>query len=92
MSNGKPTFKLGTAVEITTVLSRGTPTSVKITIEDPYEVEKVSDAEMTSGGDRFYTYIWQSADTDTEGIYIATIEAVYGAYTAKSDASFELIE
>ena len=92
MSNGKPTFRLGTAVEITTILSRNNPTSVTITIKDPYEVEKITDVTMTAGGVNIYTYVWQSATTDGEGGYEVTIKATYGAYTALSKANFELIE
>ena len=92
MSNGKPTFRLGTAVEITTVLSRKNPNSVTISIEDASEVAKITDAVMTAGGENIYTYIWQSATTDTEGDFEVTIKAVYGAYTALSKTSFELLE
>ena len=92
MSNGKPTFRLGTAVEITTVLSRANPTSVVITIEDPYDTEKITDTAMTAGGVNIYTHVWQSATTGTAGDYTVTIKATYGAYTALSKSTFELVE
>jgi len=92
MSNGKPTFRLGTAVEITTILSRNNPASVVITIEDPFETAKITDVAMTAGGVNIYTYVWQSATTDSEGVYSVTIKATYGAYTALSKSDFELIE
>lgn len=90
--NGKPTFRLGTAVEITTILSRNNPNIVQITIKDPSETALVTDATMTAGGVNIYTYVWQSATTYNEGYYEVTIKATYGAYTALSKSSFELIE
>jgi len=92
MSQGKPTFRLGTAVEITTVLSRNNPNSVKITIEDAGETAQIVDATMTAGGANIYTYVWQSDIANTEGDYEVTIKAVYGAFTALSKSSFELVE
>jgi predicted component of type VI protein secretion system len=92
MSTSKPTFCLGTAVEITTVLSRNNPNSVTISIEDSSEVVKITDVAMNAGGLNIYTFVWQSATSDMEGDYEVTIKATYGSYVALSKASFELIE
>jgi len=86
-------FRLGTAVKITTILSVDNPDSVKITIEDPSDIEKVSSASMTKEADGIYYYIWQSdEDNDDEGQYEATIKATKGSYTALSKIVFEMIE
>ena len=66
---------LGTAVKIYARLSR-VPDSVTITIKDPGSTKKVTQADMTAITDTFYSYIYQSASTDVEGIYSVIIEAI----------------
>ena len=86
------TFTLGTAVKITTKLSVSNPSSVKITVEDPTEAVKTNLVDMTQDTPNTYHYVYQSATTDEDGLYIVTIRAVYGAYTALSQTKFELID
>ena len=86
------TFTLGTAVKITTVLSVANPSSVKITIEDMGDTVMVNAVAMTQDTTTVYSYIYQSATTDDEGEYEVIIDAVYGAYTAKSKTTFEMVE
>jgi len=85
-------YNLGTALKIITVLSASGASSVTITIEDPGEVVKVNDVAMTSSSPTVYYYIYQSATTDSEGEYVATIKAVYGSYTALEKQIFNLAE
>ena len=88
--SAKQTFLIGTAVKITTTVSRESPTSVTISITDPVSTAKVTLADMTPDTTTVYSYIYQSATTDTEGIYIATIRATYGAYTSLVQETFTL--
>jgi secreted trypsin-like serine protease len=92
MTNANQTFLLGTAVKLTSLINIATATSAKITIDDPNETEKVSSANMTKDADGVYHYIYQSASTDQEGDYIATISIVYGGYTAVEQFTFTLEE
>ena len=88
----KQTFRLGTSVKISDVLSVSNPDSVKITIKDPSDAVKVNAVSMTKATDIIYTYIYQSATTDTEGDYIAIITAIKGAYTSLVKSVFTLEE
>ena len=51
------TFYLGTAVKLTITIDVSTATSALITIDDPTEIEKISDANMTKEADGVYTYL-----------------------------------
>jgi hypothetical protein len=88
----QPTFLLGTAVKITTMLNIDTATTALITIDDPTETEKVSGANMTRECDEVYTYTYQSDSNDEEGDYVATISITYGGYTAVVQSKFTLVE
>jgi len=85
-------FTLGTAIKITTILSVSNPTSVKITIEDSSDAVKADAVSMTGDTPNVFSYIYQSAETDSEGEYEATIKATYGPYTAISKQTFILEE
>ena len=88
----KKTFYLGTSIKISDILSVSNPDSVKITIEDPSDAVKVNAASMTKETDIIYTYIYQSATTDTEGDYVITITVTKGAYTSLIKSVFTLEE
>ena len=90
LNTGTDVFTLGTSVKITTVLDVATPTSVKITILDPTDVTKADEVSMTKSADYVYSYVYQSVDTDTEGIYVITIEAIANSKTAISQYYFTL--
>lgn len=86
-------FYEGTAIRITVIISVATATSALITIDDPSEIEKVTNATMTKDADKVYSYIWQSTkDTDDDGDYIVTIKITYGGYTSVTQDKFSLIE
>lgn len=86
------TFLLGSAVKITSVLSTESPNTVTITIDDPSTIEKVALAVMTREGPKVYSYVYQSAETDVAGVYIATIRATYGSFTVISQEEFTLAD
>jgi len=86
------TFYLGTAVKLTITIDVSTATSALITIDDPTEIEKISDANMTKEADGVYTYTYQSLNTDTAGDYVVTFEITYGGYTAVTQETFRLID
>ncbi len=86
-------FLEGTAIKITVILSINTADSVLITIDDPSEIEKISDAAMTKNADKVYSYIWQSTkDTDDDGNYVITVKATSGSYTSVMQSKFTLVE
>ena len=85
-------YELGTAVKITTILSEASPTSVSITIKDPANVTKVNAVAMTAATTTIYTYIYQSATTDVDGLYKIIIDAVYGAYTSRAITEFTMTD
>jgi hypothetical protein len=90
-----PKFLLGTALKFTVILDTAdfdSISSVKITIDDPSEVEKVSDITMEQDSDKVYSYVWQSLASYQEGDYIATIEVVLGSYTSVKQEKFTLVE
>jgi len=57
----KKTYRLGTAVKITTVINIDDPDTVKITIEDPSLVKQITLGTMTEQTNNVFYYIWQSA-------------------------------
>jgi len=92
MPETKQTFYLGTAVKITSIINIDTVTSAKITIKDAGDIAKVSSANMTKNANGIYSYIYQSASTDLEGNYLATITVVYDGYTSVTQEYFTLVE
>ena len=87
-----PTFLLGTAVKITSMINIAEATTAKITIDDPSSTEKVTDAAMTKDADGIYSYIFQTVSTWTDGTYIATISYTCAGYTAVIQDYFEMTE
>ena len=91
MSRNK-TFELGTSIKTTTVLSLASPTSVSITIKNPSNVTEIDEVAMTGDTTTVYTYIYQSATTDIEGVYKVIIDAVYGSYTSRAISEFTMTD
>lgn len=85
-------FLRGTAVKITTILDIDTADSALITIDDPSNTEKVTDANMTKETDKVYSYTWQSAITDNDGDYVVTVKITSGNYTTVKQQKFVLLE
>jgi len=79
----------GTAISITTVFSDSV-SSATITIYDPADSAKVSDAAMSSQGSNTYLYIFQSLTTYTPGVYKVLISGVSGSYTSMARDNFTL--
>ena len=90
--NAKQTYRLGTAIKLTAIVSDNIPTGVTIKIEDPGDLVEVDSVAMTKDSDYVYTYIYQSLETDSEGEYTVTIKASYGGYTSLAKSSFSLEE
>jgi len=86
------TYYLGTAVKITTMLNIDTASTAKITIDDPTEAVEVNAANMTKDADGVYSYVYQSASSDNEGDYVATITITSGGYTSVVQHKFTLVE
>lgn len=84
----RETFILGTAVNITAILSIDTATAVTITIKDPSLSVVVNSASMTKQVNKVYNYVYQSSSTGTSGIYTIRIEATYGGYTTIWEDNF----
>ena len=82
---------LGTAVEITVTFDKEDPTAT-ITIEDEYENTRVDEASMTKLSSTVFQYIFQSDEDWTACNFYATITAVKGEYTGKSQFVFEMRE
>lgn len=85
-------MRLGTSIKITVLLDVTTVTTAKITIKDSCSAVKVNAVDMTKDADNVYSYIYQSATTDIEGDYEATISVTLGAYTSVSKEVFTLEE
>jgi hypothetical protein len=85
---------LGTAVKIVAILNLNQANSVTVTIKDPSNTAKVSNAAMTKEQNRVYYYVFQSLNTDgwVEGEYTAEITVVYGSYTAYTEYKFILLD
>lgn len=86
------TFVQGTAIKFTIIANVDTANEATITIKDTTDTAIVSDADITKEADRVYSYIWQSATTNDDGIYNVIFKFTSGSYTAVSQAQFELIE
>jgi hypothetical protein len=85
-------FHAGTAVKISTLLNQAGASAVTITIEDPGSVVKVKDVAMTQSSNTVFYYVYQSAETDSLGEYVATIKATFGANTALDKQIFNIVE
>uniref|UniRef100_A0A6M3JN83 BppU N-terminal domain-containing protein n=1 Tax=viral metagenome TaxID=1070528 RepID=A0A6M3JN83_9ZZZZ len=83
---------LGSAIEITVMLSADKPTSVTITIEDSGLVKKVTSANMDRVNSKVYRYIYQSDSSHDYGTYTAKITLVDGGYTTYREKTFDLID
>lgn len=86
------TFLLGTTIKITTVLTVDTVTTATITIEDPSNVDEVTNANMTKNADGVYSYIWQTTDDNNDGDYKITIKVTYAGYTSISQDKISLVD
>ena len=85
-------LKLGTAVRVVVSISVATATSMKISIEDPYDTTIVDEADMTKEADGYYSYIWQSSEypTGKEGVYDVITKATYGGYDSVKESNFRM--
>ena len=92
MAESKKTFLLGTAVEIISRVNIPTATSATIKIVDQTDTIKVNNVAMTKDADGYYSYVYQSASTDTQGTYVVTISVSYGGYTSVIQDYFDLLE
>ena len=86
------TFELGTAVKITTILSLPSPTTIKITIKNPANITEVDAVGMTADTTLVYSYIYQTATTDDDGVYKIIIDATYGSYTSRAISEFTMVD
>jgi len=85
-------FWLGSCIRISVVLNVDLESgdTAKITIEDPSDIEKVTQATMTEEAPKVYSYVYQSDEDDNDGIYTVTVEITKGDYTAVEQWTFEL--
>lgn len=91
MSNPK-TYELGTAIKITTILSRAGPTSVTITIKNGSNITEIDAVAMTADTTTIYSYVYQSLTTDDEGTYKVIIDVTHGTYTSRAISEFILTD
>ena len=85
-------FYLGSAVEITALLSVATATTATITILDPAMTKVINAVNMTKSADKVYVYVYQSTSTDLDGTYIARLNITSGNYTTVSEDRFKFIK
>ena|SRR3990167_5793968 len=85
-------FLRGTAIKILSKLNVEAVDSATITIDDPSDNEKVSNANMTNDADFVYSYIWQTSTSNADGIYVVTLKMVSGVYTSVRQEQFELLQ
>lgn len=81
---------LGTALKICAVVSSSLTTSATIKIEDPSGTAKVNNLAMTKELGEMYSYVYQSASTDTAGVYIVTITVNASSYSSVAQSTFTL--
>lgn len=86
------TYILGTAIKISVLINVATATTALITIEDPSDIDEVTDGTMTKDGDGVYSYTWQSATTDDDGKYKVTVKITSGGYTSVKVAYFVTVD
>ena len=85
---------LGTAVKLTAMLNvelTGGDT-IKIDIKNASNQLVVTSANMTLEASKVYSYTWQSAVTDVEGEYVATISITKDSYTTVKQEFFVLLK
>lgn len=92
LRQAQPTFIRGTAIKITATLDIATATSATITIDDPSNTEKVSNANMTKDADKIYSYVYQTTTSLNSGIYVVTIKITQGDYVSIQQSKFELLK
>ena len=85
-------YVLGTSVEILAILSEDKPYSITITILDPTSYTMVDKVAMSRVNTGIYNYIYQSASTDQDGEYIATVSVSDGTKTTVRQITFILPE
>jgi hypothetical protein len=86
-----PTFFLGNAVKITSVINITTPSTVKITVKNPSAVAVADAVDMTKDADGVYSYILQTSTTWPEGDFVLTVSVTQGVYTAVTQEKFTLV-
>ena len=79
----KGNMLLGSVVTIVAILDFDLASSdtIKITIDDPSEIEKVDDVTMTELNDHTYRYEFQTLTTYDDGQWFSTITVVSGGKT-----------
>ena len=90
-------YEAGTALRIITEIRNvsnvlADPDSVKVSIIDPADVLKVTQATMTKDSTGVYHYDYQTSASDSVGLYTIKIYSVSGALTSieKDNAAFQL--
>jgi len=85
-------FLLGTAIEISVKLRVPTASSCIITIQDPTQNNKVTNATMIKQADYMYTYIFQSDSLWDYGVYVMTIKTTYADKTGVAQYAIEMLD
>lgn len=80
---------IGTTVKITSEMSLVADTVV-IDIYDPNGVIQITAAAMTDDGNLFWSYLYESDDADTAGMYKAIVTATLSSKESKSKHFFKL--
>ena len=90
----KGNMLLGSVVTIVVILDWDLESSdtIKITIDDPSETEKVDDVSMTELNDHTYQYEFQTLTTYDDGGWFCTITIVSGSKTIVRQDFFELFD
>jgi hypothetical protein len=90
-------YTVGTAVRITAEMrdSDNNLTDVSsavVTVYDPTETAKVTEAAMSKESTGVYYYVWQSSEDDAEGLYSPKVKSVAsdGYISRKKIDLFEL--
>lgn len=82
---------LGGLIKITAIFN-DSPDSVTITIEDDSGTDKIDAVAMTqaTGANRVYEYIYQSSESDNDGLYEIYIRGIKDSNTSFSVSKFIL--
>ena len=81
---------LGSVIEIEIVFDEA-PSAATITIRDPYDTIVVEDANMTQVSTTpVYSYVYQQADGNNSGEFLAVISATFSANTLKFPITFTI--
>lgn len=85
---------VGSVIKITIILSTALASggSATITIKDPSETEKVSDATMTEESDSVFSYTYNNSTSDDDGTYTATVTITQGSDTCIDQYTFTLLD